>query len=135
MIGELTRYEKKTVTFPNSTGGNQWAQNAQISCSFEPKFLLIYGGDDSVAGNIYCGEFEFDHADNGKSINLGAVRYRNKSNNTLTFAIFSGHPIDGESHTGGAGKYQYYDNTISICWVNSNGIWSSTDSYTVEIYG
>lgn len=134
MVGNLTRYEKKSLSFPNAENTNAWTAGAQVSCSFTPKFVIFYGGSN-VNGTILRGVFALVADDSQNGIYEGCMAYKNNSTGNYNHGGCDGYPVDGTNHNAAASKFQFYDGTFMATRVGVNGWWSNTDTYTFEFYG
>lgn len=128
-MGNFTKYEKKTLTFSSASNSNAWASNAIIPCSFEPKLIVFYGGDQEASGNIFRGVMFF--SDGTNIIRAGGAYYKNAANGNK---LVAGYNYD----TNAGAVHFYYSSETGNAYINrvgANGYWSNTDSYTFEIYG
>lgn len=127
MIGEFTRYEKKTMSFPSAANtASTWTTGAVIPCSFAPKMIVVTGGTEKN-NNIVMAVVCFDL---GGSVNLGATHGFNGSGTAIQ-TVFA---FDSTSSSG-----RFYYNELKeeayIARATSAVYWSNSDTYTVEIYG
>lgn len=123
-VGDFTQYEKKTLTFPNAQDSNDWDKGAIVPCSFEPKLIIVYGGDNSRSGTIKYGVFSFDI--NGNA--LGVIAYRNASGaNTYSAYV--------NSTNAGASRFNFENGAFLACRATAGAYWRPEDTYTFEIYG
>lgn len=123
-VGNFTKYEKKTLTFPNAQDSNDWDKGAVVPCSFEPKLIMFYGGDNTRYGTIKYGVFTFDI--NGNA--LGVVAYRNAGGANAYSAYV-------KNANSGASRFNYANGTFYACRVTSGSYWRPEDTFTFEIYG
>lgn len=124
MIGDFTKYEKKTVSFPNASDVSSWDNGAIVSCSFEPKLIVFYGGS-SVSSNIISGVFILTY--NSESINVGGVKARTSGGALTQYVMYL-------NATASAGRFKYENGTFYACRVASGVYWSNSDTYTFEMY-
>lgn len=124
-VGVLSKYEKKTLTFPNAiNSAASWDYGAVVPCSFAPKIIIFYGGT-SQTGNILSGIFCFA-AD--ESIGIGATNVINAGGTVTRYAY--------ENNNSNANGRFKYDSGVFYASRSSSGIWwSNADEYTFEIYG
>ena len=124
MVGQFSKYERKSLTFSNaSNSASTWATAAIVPCSFVPKLIVISGGTEN-ASNIIDAVMYFG------SIGIGVTAGLNSSNveQNVSYVLNS---------TSSSGRF-YYDETDRNAYIarsNSGIYWSNTDTYTVEIYG
>ena len=123
-IGDFTQFEKKTLTFPNAQDSSDWDKGAIVPCSFEPKLIIVYGGDDKRSGTIKYGVFSLDI--NGSA--LGVVAYRNV-NGTNTYSAYA------KSTNAGASRFNYANGSFFATRATNGSYWRPEDTYTFEIYG
>ena len=126
-IGDFTKYEKKTLTFPNANSGYQWSDGAIVPCSFEPQIIVFYGGDTSQNGNIICGVLAF--AINSQAIGVGGAKVRNANGVSTQYAYY-------QNPNASSQRFKYDSGNVYInCAVIGSVSWSNSDEYTFEIYG
>ena len=126
-VGDFTRFEKKTLTFPNATSGYTWNDGAIVPCSFEPKLIVFYGGDTAKNNNIINGVFALKISD--ESLGVGGVKVKNASGVTTQYVYYL-------SPNASSQRFKYENGTFYANCTVINGIcWSNTDAYTFEIYG
>ena len=125
-LGDFTKYEKKTVTFPNAADTSTWETGAIIPCSFEPKLIVCTTPDDNTAGCIYSAVFclMMDSPD----LYVGGARTRS-TNQTLLTSYYYYH------QTASANRFKLENGTLYACRASSGIYWSPSKVYTVEIYG
>ena len=126
MVGNLSRYETKSMTFPLAGNNNS---PVVIPVSFMPKILIISGGTDTL-GNVIGGVYMFDDQGDKRA---GGTMYRNKANSNLVSsglvtAILSVAPANAVN------QCYYYNGSVYVSRPGSNGWFSNTDTYTIEIY-
>lgn len=128
MVGDLTKYEKKTITFPNAEDSGEWGKGAIVPCSFTPKLIVFYGGELSTNGIITYGIFSFTI--HSQDINSGVVVAKDSSSITRRYAMtYSASYVDGAFR---------YDSTEGVFYAAraASGIkWSPSRTYTFEIFG
>ena len=130
MIGELSHYEKKTLTFPNATNGGTWADGAIVPCTFTPKLIVFYGGTRQN-GNIISGVFCLTIGNENE--NVGGVNIVNTAGTGTQTVYFANSSAASQRF-----KFDTSDNKFYAARANASGTgvtWSSTDEYTFEIYG
>lgn len=123
-IGDFTQFEKKTLTFPNAQDSSDWDYGAIVPCSFEPKLIIVYGGDNTRSGTIKYGVFSFDI--NGNA--LGVVAYRN-TGGTNTYGAYI------KNANAGASRFNFANGSFLAARVTNGSYWRPEDTYTFEIYG
>lgn len=124
-VGDFSKYEKKTLTFPNAADTSTWETGAIIPCSFEPKLVVFYGGA-SVAGNIVNGVFALTISD--ESLGVGGVKVKNASGVTTQYVYYLNPNASSQ-------RFKYESGYFYAQRAASGVYWSNTDSYTFEIYG
>lgn len=128
MIGKLSKYETKSLTFTNAGNDNNYVE---IPVSFEPKLFVFSGGTDT-AGNIISGAMSFVH-DAQNPVSAGGAKCRYTNNNLVCVGYIP--EIRASLPTGTAARCYYYDGSIYMTRTGTNAWWSNTDTYTFEIYG
>lgn len=123
-VGPLTKYEKKTLSFPNAANESNWAKGAIVPCSFEPKIVIWYGGT-AESGHVLMGVIALTTE---ASINYGIIKGLTSSGNDIGQQL-------NPSTTASVGRYKYDNGTLYICRAASSSYWHSEDTYTFEIYG
>lgn len=126
-VGDFTKYEKKTMSFPNaSSTASTWATGANIPCSFAPKMIVVTGGmekNNNIVRAVVCFEL-------GGSVSLGATHGINGSGTAIqTVFVFNSASSSGRFY------YDEAEGEAYIARATSAIYWSNSDTYTVEIYG
>ena len=123
-IGEFTRYERKTLSFPNASNASNWDNGAIIPCSFTPKLIVFYGGANENT-HIAYGVFALSP---GSTINLGVLHGLTGSGSTLDANYIV-------NSTASMQRFKIEGNTVYICRAAATVYWQPTDTYTFDIYG
>lgn len=119
-IGDLSKYQKITIT-PSS--------NLELSITHTlnvaPKIVIVSCDDTSepYLSEGYIRHCVFDSQ-------MGAYRYHNKTNHMV---VIGGCTLSN-SPTVSNGQYYISDSEIKIFQVTVNGQWSTSTTYTVDIY-
>ena len=126
-LGDFTKFEKKTLTFPNANSGYAWTDGAIVLCSFTPKLIVFYGGDTDKRNNIINGVFALNVS--GEGIGVGGVKVKNASGSTTQYVYY-------QNPNASSQRFKYENDTFyANCTVIGGVCWSNVDSYTFEIYG
>lgn len=125
-VGDLTKYEKKTLTFPNAADTSTWETGAIIPCSFEPKLVVCTTPDDNTAGCIYSAVFCMMME--SSNYYAGGARVRGTNGSLTTYYYFY-------NTNASANRFKCDNGTLYACRVSSGVYWSPTKTYTVDIYG
>lgn len=125
MVGELSRYEKKILTFPNADNLSNWDKGAVVPCSFTPKIIVVYGGPEEN-GHIINGVIALS-MDNA-TINRGVFYGITASGSVIDYAYTA-------NSSAAAQRFKYENGTLYICRAAATVYWHNDISYTFEIYG
>lgn len=121
-VGNLSKYEQKTLTFSNASNASNWDNGAIVPCSFEPK-IVYFTSDDASNEHIQKGIFLLD--------------------NTAPYGVVFGLTTSGsevgsyykQHSTASIGRFKYDNGKLYICRAAATVYWHSEDTYTFEIYG
>jgi hypothetical protein len=125
-VGDFTRFEKKTLTFPNAADTSTWEAGAIIPCSFEPKLVVCTTPDDNTPGCIYSAVFCMMM--DSSNFYVGGARSRGTTGALGTHYFFY-------NANASANRFKIEGNTLYACRVSSGVFWNPSKTYTVEIYG
>lgn len=125
-IGDFTRYETKTVTFPNAADSSTWETGAIIPCSFTPKLVICSTPDDNTPGVIYYAVFCL--MPESTNYYVGGARERGTNGSLGTHYYFY-------NTNASANRFKLENGTLYACRASSGVFWSPSKTYTVEIYG
>ena len=124
-VGVLSKYEKRTLTFPNAVdSAESWDNGAVVPCSFAPKIIIFHGGT-SQNGNILSGIFCFA-AD--ESIGAGVANVINVGGTATRNTFVNNNNVS-------SGRFKYDSGVFYASRSGSGVTWSNADEYTFEIYG
>ena len=125
-VGDFTKYEQKTLTFPNAADTSTWETGAIIPCSFEPKLIICTTPDDNTPGVIYSAVFCMMM--DSPNYYCGGTRERGTNGSLTTHYYYY-------NVNASANRFKIENGTLYACRVSSGVYWSPSKTYTIEIYG
>lgn len=133
MLGDLTKYEQKKLTFSNAANEKTYEAGAIVPVSFDPVLVVVTGGTDT-SGNIICGVYWFNHT-SGDNKAAGCTSGRNSANNAYNTSGCNTNYKPASLPIVADNRCIYIDGKIYITRASGNLFWSNTDEYTFDIYG